>query len=136
MQFLRVERIVSVIIDNIDEAKQGEFIDNPFVEIRTYKEKVMDYFIENSSNPTIQKIKNLEPLTEDDFKNSSVPSVDELSIIKISKSPSAWHRFSTHSFSNSKRLYVTTTAHILLNSIYLPVFPDYMQNLKSGSIKL
>ncbi len=67
MKFLRVDRIVSVIIDNIDEAKEGELIDNPFVEIRTYKEKVMDYLIENSSNPTIQKIKNLEPLTEDDF---------------------------------------------------------------------
>ena len=55
-------------IDIEDETMQGEAVDNPVFDIRTYKEKVLDYLLENSENPTIQKIKNLEPLKEDDFK--------------------------------------------------------------------
>ena len=57
-----------VYIDQEDETMQGEAVDNPVFDIRTYKEKVLDYLLENSENPTIQKIKNLEPLKEDDFK--------------------------------------------------------------------
>ena len=55
-------------IDQEDETMQGEAVDNPVFDIRTYKEKVLDYLLENSENPTIQKIKKLEPLKEDDFK--------------------------------------------------------------------
>ena len=55
------------IIDNDDETLQGDDIDGSFIDIRTYKEKVIDYLIENSNNPTIQKIKRLEPLDSKDF---------------------------------------------------------------------
>lgn len=38
------------------------------IDIRTYYEKVVDYLMENSHNKTIQKIKNLETLTYEDFE--------------------------------------------------------------------
>ena len=69
MKYLIEEkRIVSVMIDKKDDTKDGEEIDTPFIDIRTYKEKVTDYIMENLNNPTIQKIRNLEPLTVDDFE--------------------------------------------------------------------
>ena len=68
MKYLIDEKVVGVIIDHGDETEKGDFIDNPFKDIRTYKEKVLDYLMENSTNPTILKIKNLEPLATDDFK--------------------------------------------------------------------
>ena len=37
-------------------------------DIRTYKEKVIDYLMENSNSEVIRKIHNLEPLTNDDFQ--------------------------------------------------------------------
>ena len=67
MKYLREEKIVGVTIDHHDETEEGEKIDDSFIDIRTYKEKVIDYLVENSSNPTIIKIKNLEPLTTEDF---------------------------------------------------------------------
>lgn len=68
MKYLIEEKIVAVTIDNEDATRTGEDIDTPFIDIRTYKEKVMDYIMENSNNPTIIKIKNLEPLSVDDFE--------------------------------------------------------------------
>lgn len=68
MKYLVEEHVVAVEIDNADATQKGEDIDNPLIDIRTYKEKVLDYIMENSMNPTILKIKNLEPLSVDDFE--------------------------------------------------------------------
>ena len=68
MKYLTEEKIVSVTIDNNDVSQIGEELDTPFIDIRTYKEKVIDYLMENSNNPTIKKIKNLEPLCDEDFE--------------------------------------------------------------------
>lgn len=65
---LKEKRIIAVMIDNADQTEDGEEIEGTVVDIRTYKEKVIDYLKEHSDNPTIKKIKNLEPLNEDDFK--------------------------------------------------------------------
>ncbi|MDD7282125.1 MAG: type I restriction-modification enzyme R subunit C-terminal domain-containing protein [Erysipelotrichaceae bacterium] len=68
MIYLLEEKIVAVTIDNDDQTQDGDNVDTPFIDIRTYKEKVMDYLMENSNNPTLVKIKNLEPLTHEDFE--------------------------------------------------------------------
>lgn len=67
MKYLREEKITGVIIDHQDETIEADPSDSPVIDIRTYKEKVLDYLFENSSNPTIQKIKHLEPLNSEDF---------------------------------------------------------------------
>lgn len=67
MKYLREEKITGVTIDHQDETIEGDPVDSPFIDIRTYKERVLDYLFENSNNPTILKIKNLEPLNSDDF---------------------------------------------------------------------
>ena len=56
-----------VIIDVEDEIQDK---DNPdyFIDIRTYKEKVIDYILEHHENETIQKIKNIEPIDASDLK--------------------------------------------------------------------
>ncbi|SCY69550.1 type I restriction enzyme, R subunit [Lachnospiraceae bacterium XBB2008] len=43
-------------------------IEGTSYDIRTYTEKVIDYLAENSDNPVITKIYNLEPLTNDDME--------------------------------------------------------------------
>lgn len=55
------------LIDFLDETQEGDYIDTPLIDIRTYKEKVMDYLFDHSNNPTILKIKNLEQLSMSDF---------------------------------------------------------------------
>lgn len=68
-KYLEDEVIKGVIIDTPDYTKDIE-VDMPFnLDTRTYKERVIDYLIENSNNPTIIKIKNLEPLNDEDFEN-------------------------------------------------------------------
>lgn len=54
--------------DTEDETIDLGYNGNTVIDIRTYKEKVIDYLYENINNPTIIKIKNMEPLNEDDFK--------------------------------------------------------------------
>ena len=46
----------------------GNFKGETLIDIRTYKEKVVDYLAKNSDNPTILKIRNLEPINSDDLK--------------------------------------------------------------------
>jgi type I restriction enzyme R subunit len=43
-------------------------IDNPLVDIRTYKEKVIDYLAGHTDNKVIAKIANLEPINAKDIK--------------------------------------------------------------------
>lgn len=58
----------SVEIDEKDEIIAGKDIDTPLLDIRTYKEKVLDYLVANKNNETINKIKNLEQINADDLK--------------------------------------------------------------------
>lgn len=60
-------KVKGVKIDHFDVTEASDQ-DGRLIDIRTYKDKVIDHLIENSDNPTILKIKNLEPLTEEDFK--------------------------------------------------------------------
>ena len=57
-----------VDIDTPDEVIDGDYNGNGLVDIRTYKEKVIDYLAENTNNPTILKIRNLEPISAEDLK--------------------------------------------------------------------
>lgn len=57
-----------VDIDTSDEVLDGGYDGNGLMDIRTYKEKVIDYLAENTNNPTIQKIRNLEPINSEDLK--------------------------------------------------------------------
>ena len=66
MKYLRHHVISGVIIDHPDQIIDlGE--DTTMLDIRTYKEKIMDYLYDNIDNPTIQKIKNIEKLSDADF---------------------------------------------------------------------
>lgn len=57
-----------VDIDTPDEVLDGGYTGDGLIDIRTYKEKVIDYLAENTNNPTILKIRNLEPINADDLK--------------------------------------------------------------------
>lgn len=50
-----------------DEVEDGAFTGNPLIDIRTYKEKVIDYLAEHTDNATIRKIQNLDPINEKDL---------------------------------------------------------------------
>ncbi len=54
------------IPDNIDDADYQP--ENTTIDIRTYREKVIDYLVEHSDNPVIKKIYNLEPINNEDLK--------------------------------------------------------------------
>ena len=69
MQFLKGEGIGRFDIDITDEITLSP--DQPegtVFDIRTYKEKVIDYLMENSDSEVIRKIHNLEPINNDDFQ--------------------------------------------------------------------
>lgn len=55
-------------IDTPDEVFDGEYSGDGLVDIRTYKERVIDYLAENTSNPTIHKIRNLEQIDIKDLR--------------------------------------------------------------------
>lgn len=54
------------ILDNIDESEYQP--DDTTIDIRTYREKVIDYLVEHSDSPVIKKIYNLDPITADDIE--------------------------------------------------------------------
>jgi len=60
--------VAPVQIDAIDEVRPIASDGIELVDIRTYKEKVLDYLVEHGDNPVIHKIQNLEPITTDDLK--------------------------------------------------------------------
>lgn len=69
MQYLRDvkrKKFEIDIPDNIDDAEYQP--EDTTIDIRTYREKVIDYLVENSDNPVIKKIYNLEPITNEDLK--------------------------------------------------------------------
>lgn len=51
------------IEDRIEEAGETE----GFLSVRTYKQRVIDYLAENTDNAVIQKIRYLEPITQEDI---------------------------------------------------------------------
>lgn len=61
------ESVRPVDIDVTDMVIGEGFEDSPLIDIRTYKEKVIDYLGEHMDNETIRKIRNLEPITKDDL---------------------------------------------------------------------
>ena len=56
-------------IDIPDIISEADYVpDETNIDIRTYREKVLDYLIDNSDNPVIKKIYNIEPINEEDLK--------------------------------------------------------------------
>ena len=55
------------IIDEIEES--GYEVPDTLIDIRTYREKVIDYLLEHSDNEVIRKIHNLEPITNEDLQS-------------------------------------------------------------------
>lgn len=68
MQFLKGSSRKKFDIDIEDEVDDAKYQpEDTSIDIRTYREKVIDYLIEHSDSPVIQKIHNLEPITNDDL---------------------------------------------------------------------
>ncbi len=67
MQFMDYKhpKVEIDIQDNIDDSEYQP--EGTSIDIRTYREKVIDYLVENSNNPVIKKIYNLEPITDVDL---------------------------------------------------------------------
>ena len=62
------EKGKQVIIDVDDEIAPTDYEPGHLIDIRTYKEKVIDYLLEHEDNETIRKIKNIEPIDSSDLK--------------------------------------------------------------------
>lgn len=57
-----------VIIDTDDGVIGSEYDGKVLIDVRTYREKVIDYLAEHTNNETIKKIQNLQPIDFDDMK--------------------------------------------------------------------
>ena len=69
MQFLKGSGRQQFDIDIRDDIGQAEYQpDDTAIDIRTYREKVIDYLLEHSDHPVIRKIHNLERINNDDLK--------------------------------------------------------------------
>lgn len=69
MKFLEHGKSPIVDIDAEDETESnGEGNNNSGFDIRTYREKVLDYLATHSNSPVIQKIQRLENINADDLK--------------------------------------------------------------------
>ncbi len=62
------EKVHPVTINATDEIIIQEYTGDLLMDIRTYKEKVMDYLEKHSDNITVHKIKNLEKIDAEDLK--------------------------------------------------------------------
>lgn len=67
MQFLQGEGRAQYDIDIIDIISDGPGVDGTAIDIRTYRQKVIDYLMENINSQVISKIYNLEPINEEDL---------------------------------------------------------------------
>lgn len=61
-------KIPPVNIDTKDQVENGSYEGDMLIDIRTYKEKVIDYLAEHTDNVTIKKIQNLEQIDSSDLK--------------------------------------------------------------------
>ena len=68
MQFLPPGKDKKIVIHIDDETKAGKELDGDLIDIRTYRQKVMDYLAEHSDSPVIRKIHNLEKINADDLR--------------------------------------------------------------------
>jgi type I restriction enzyme R subunit len=69
MHFLQGRERKKYEIDIEDEVLELDSnIENTSIDIRTYREKVIDYLEENSDNPVVKKIYNLERISGEDLK--------------------------------------------------------------------
>ncbi|MBR2414566.1 MAG: DEAD/DEAH box helicase family protein [Clostridia bacterium] len=57
-----------VTIDLIDTVDDDEYSGDGLIDIRTYKEKVLDYLAAHTDNETIRKIQNLQPINAQDVQ--------------------------------------------------------------------
>lgn len=75
-------KVKPVFIDTPDEIEVVD-VEEQFTDIRTYKEKVIDYLAAHSDNKTIKKIQNLDKINAEDLKEleqilwSELGTVDE-----------------------------------------------------------
>ena len=68
MQFLDGSRKKKFDIDITDEVDEAEYQpEDTMIDIRTYREKVIDYLAEHLDSAVIKKIHNLEPITNADL---------------------------------------------------------------------
>lgn len=67
MPFLQGEGRAQYDIDIIDTISDGPGVGGTAIDIRTYRQKVIDYLMENINSQVISKIYNLEPINEDDL---------------------------------------------------------------------
>ena len=68
MQFLDGSRKKKFDIDITDELDEAEYQpEDTMIDIRTYREKVIDYLAEHLDSAVIKKIHNLEPITNADL---------------------------------------------------------------------
>lgn len=69
MQFLKGEKSDKFDIDISDVVTDSDYVpEDTFIDIRTYREKVIDYLAEHSDSEVIKKIYNLEPVNNDDLE--------------------------------------------------------------------
>ena len=69
MQFYSDAKIKPVDINIKDDITDAEYIpDDTAIDIRTYREKVIDYLAEHSDSEVVKKIANLEPITASDLE--------------------------------------------------------------------
>ena len=67
MKYISGQELKLIDIDVTDELIDPEFQpDGTVIDIRTYREKVIDYLTKNGDDETIEKIRNLEPLNQKD----------------------------------------------------------------------
>ncbi|MBP3919441.1 MAG: DEAD/DEAH box helicase family protein [Clostridia bacterium] len=69
MQFLKGHEKGKFDIDIPDDIDDSDFTpDDTAIDIRTYREKVIDYLMEHSDNEVVRKIHNLEPINNADLQ--------------------------------------------------------------------
>ena len=69
MQFLDSQGKGKYEIDITDNITESDYTpEDTVIDIRTYREKVLDYLAENSDSEVIQKIRNLEPISYEDLQ--------------------------------------------------------------------
>ena len=69
MQFLDGQGKGKYEIDITDHITESDYTpEDTVIDIRTYREKVLDYLAENSDSEVIRKIRNLEPISYEDLQ--------------------------------------------------------------------
>ena len=68
MKFIIIES-KKIIIHIDDETQAGKELDGDLIDIRTYRQKVMDYLDAHTDSPVIQKIRKLEKINAEDLKD-------------------------------------------------------------------